>query len=336
MLNASAVPNAATRFGVRISLRSMMNPKLLAVALALGPAACAKSSAAPDSPTTPTSVAATAPSMPSAPASAPAAAGDDSAFCGDLGCRTFDDASAAFAVVLDQHPLALGIGEAHAPRGVGGVASATKRFTDDLLPALRGKASFLLVEAMLPNEKCKKETKQVKKQQKPVTQAQAETNQNEYVVLGSKAKALGIVPDLLRPSCDDLRAITEAGASDVGLMLETIARLTTKVVKSELDRNQKSGKELLVISYGGALHNDIAPKPDLAKWSYGPALVEHTKNRYVELDLIVPEYIKDTESWTSLAWYSHYDRDRLGKKTVLFNPRPGSYVIIFPMAHTPD
>ncbi|MCC6668164.1 MAG: hypothetical protein IT375_30750 [Polyangiaceae bacterium] len=237
----------------------------------------------------------------------------------------------AIAVVLAKKPLVIGIGEAHAQKGTEDVPSTTKRFTEQILPTLQGRASFLAVELMLPNPKCQKETKQVAKQQKPVTEPQAETNQNEYVVLGKRAKALGIVPDLLRPSCDDLTRITQAGAGDIGIMLETIAKLTRETAVTELGRNKQAGKqELMVVAYGGALHNDVAPRPGRETWTYGPDLAKATGDRYLELDLIVPEYIKDTDTWTSLPWFKHYDRDKLGDKVVLFSPTPTSYVLVFP------
>ena len=289
-------------------------------------------SAAPSGALAPPGTTASGASPVPGPAAEPAARAGKGEACGPLGCRAFATPEEAFATIVEAKPLVLGIGEAHAQKGTEQVTSSTKRFTEQLLPELKGKASFLLVELMLPNDKCKKETKQVQKQQKPVTAPQAETNQNEYVVLGQKAKAAGIVPDLLRPSCDDLTKITEAGASDIGVMLETIARLTKNVVQSELDRNKKASKDLMVVAYGGALHNDIEPRQGREAWSYGPALAAASGQRYVELDLIVPEYIKDSETWTSLPWYSHYDREKLGDKTVLFSPRAGSYVLIFPLS----
>ncbi len=291
--------------------------------------ACA-GSPKPDSQPGPGPTALPTPSAPSA-AEAPGKAEAPANTCGELGCRTFPSVTEAMAVVLAKKPLVLGIGEAHAQKGTESVPSTTKRFTEQILPALQGKVSFLAVELMLPNPKCQKETKQVAKQQKPVTEPQAETNQNEYVVLGKRAKALGIVPDLLRPSCDDLTRITQAGAGDIGVMLETIAKLTREAAVTELDRNKQAGKpELMVVAYGGALHNDVAPRPGREAWTYGPDLAKATGDRYLELDLIVPEYIKDTETWTSLPWVKHYDPAKLGDKVVLFTPTPTSYVLVFP------
>ncbi|MFO0569352.1 MAG: hypothetical protein U0263_27080 [Polyangiaceae bacterium] len=316
---ATRSPTPSFRFGVALA----------ATCLACTSSPPPQPTSEPSAPRAPASAAPSVATEPSTAASA--GAPEPSARCGELDCRTFDDPRKAFEVVLDKKPLVLGIGEAHAQKGSEAIDSTTKRFTGLLLPVLQGKASFLAVELMMPNPKCQKETKQVAKQQKPVTEPQAETNQNEYVVLGKKAKELGIVPDLLRPSCEDLTRITQAGAGDIGVMLETIAKLTREVAKTELDRNKKAGKELTVVAYGGALHNDASPRAGRETWSYGPELAKATGDRYVELDLIVPEFIKDTESWTSLPWYAHYDKAKLGAKTVLFHPSPSSYVLIFPV-----
>ena len=72
-----------------------------------------------------------------------------------------------------------------------------------MVPLLENRASDLLVEAWAGDPRCQKEVKQVASAQAPVKQAQAESNPNEYVALGTRAKALGITPWLLRPTCDD-------------------------------------------------------------------------------------------------------------------------------------
>ena len=297
---------------------------VLASAYLLGCAGAAKPTPEPD-PTPPLPVTAAASSAPE-----PAVTVSDPGACGELGCRTFDKVDAAIGVVLAAKPAVLGIGEAHAQKGSEHLPSTTKRFTEQILPTVAGRTSFLAVELLLPNPKCQKVTKQVAKQQKPVTEPQAETNQNEYVLLGKRAKELGIVPDLLRPSCEDLTRITQAGAGDIGVMLETIAKLTREVAVAEVDRNKKAGKDQMVIAYGGALHNDVEPRAGREAWTYGPDLAKATGDRYVELDLIVPEYIKDTETWTSLPWVKHYVGSKLGDKVVLYQPTPRSFVLVFP------
>jgi hypothetical protein len=250
--------------------------------------------------------------------------------CGALDCRTFPSAIAALSEVLAEDPVVLGVGEAHALKGMEHIPSTTKRFTEDFLPALKGRTSDLIVELMLPNAGCEAKKREVAKRQEAVTKPQAESNQNQYLVLGQTARKHGIAPDILRPSCEDLTRITEAGGGDVGVMLETIARLARQKVEQLVALNEKDGRKSMVVAYGGALHNDIAAREGRETWTFGPALTERTGGRYVELDLIVPEFIKDSETWRALPWYSHYDRRKLGSKAVLFRVAPKSYVLVFP------
>ena len=56
----------------------------------------------------------------------------------------FDRDEDAFAKVLEEDPAILAIGEAHAQRGAT-AASSAKRFTEELLPLLAGRASNLVV-----------------------------------------------------------------------------------------------------------------------------------------------------------------------------------------------
>lgn len=269
----------------------------------------------------PQSAASAAPKPPSAPDNR----------CGALDCRSFDSPLAAFDAVLAEKPIVLGVGEAHALAGTEGIPSTTRRFTEAFLPKLAGNTSDLIVELMLPSAGCEQKKQEVAKRQEVVTKPQAESNQSEYVTLGHSARKHGIAPDILRPSCDDLTRITEAGPGDINVMLETIARLTKSKVEQLISLNEKDHKQAMVVTYGGALHNDVSPREGRETWSYGPALSERTHGRYVELDLIVPEFIKDTDSWRALSWYTHYDRDKLGDKTVLFKVAAHSYVLVFPL-----
>jgi hypothetical protein len=246
----------------------------------------------------------------------------------------FDSPAQALSAVLAEKPRVLAIGEAHAQKG-SGVDSSAKRFTQELLPSLRGKASDLLVELMLPAKGCAKKVEAVREKQKVVTEKQAETDQNEYVTMGQEAKKLGIVPDLLRPSCADLDAIDKAGPDAVIVSLRTIARLTREQAAPMIARGDKAGGEPMVVVYGGAMHNDTAPPPERADWSYGADLSTRVKGRYVEIDMYVPEFIQDTDAWRRLPWYPHFDKTKSPGKTTLFHLGPGSYVLIFPATAKP-
>ncbi|MGK4003080.1 hypothetical protein WMF31_10695 [Sorangium sp. So ce1036] len=284
----------------------------------------------PSSPAAPPSAppTATAP-PPTAAAAATAAAVPAPAPCGALGCLAFDEPDRAFAHVLGDGPRVLAVGESHAQQGAEGIPSATRRFTERFLPALAGRASDLIIELWVADPRCKKEqAARVEEEQRAVTQGQAADNQGEFLALGHAAKRLGIQPHALTPSCDEVDAIARAGADAVPAMLEMIARLTAARAKALLGREDRAGK--MIVAYGGALHNDIAPRPGRERWSFGPELAASTGGKYVELDIIVREFIKDTAPWRALPWYPHFDREEHPDRTVLFNPAPGSYVLIFP------
>lgn len=255
--------------------------------------------------------------------------------CGALNCRLFDSAQAAFEEVLAHDPLVLGVGEAHALEGTQGLRSTTARFTEDLLPLVAPRCSDIVLELMQPDEKCIKTTEQVKEKQKEVTTGQAASNQNEFLTLGTRAKEDGVRPHILYPSCEQYQRIVDAGPDFVFVSLETIAMLTDQIVKAILERNQREAVEKTVLLYGGAVHNDTQPREGRERWSYGPSLVDYTHGRYVEVDLIVREFIKDTPPWQSQTWYAHFDKNAYTDRAVLFQPSDNSFVLIFPASDRP-
>jgi hypothetical protein len=247
--------------------------------------------------------------------------------CGELGCKAFASAGDAFDFVLSEQPRVLAVGEAHAQSDGPKAASSTRRFMDGLLPHLAPRASDLVIELWLANGSCGKVEQKVQQQQGAVTAPQAATNQNEFVELGHRAKALGIMPHALVPSCEQYQKIAGAGAADIEEMLTMIKSVTAQNVQELL---AKRAPERLVVAYGGAMHNDLLPRVDREAFSFGPELAQATQGRYVELDLVIPEQIKDTEAWRALPWYSHYSRENAGPEAYLFSWAPHAYALLFP------
>jgi len=250
--------------------------------------------------------------------------------CGELDCRRFETAREAFRHVLESDPLVLGIGEAHALADAPSVPTTARHFSNKLLPELNGRASHLIVELLQPNPSCETTTREVERIQKPVTSAQSPENQNDYVELGHHARRLGIEPFVLSPTCDELSAIAQAGADAIGQTLATIADVTARMVPAALMQNQRKGHERIVIAYGGALHNDESPDAAHARWSYAPRLLRGTTGRYIALDLIVREFIKDTDVWRAQPWYEQFDRERDPDHAISMRTGPRSYVLFFP------
>lgn len=252
--------------------------------------------------------------------------------CGALDCRQFESPLQAFAAATAGDPIVLALGEAHAPKGAT-APSAAKRFTHDLLPALAGRASDLLVELMMPPSGCADAAAEVRKKQEPATSQHAAADQSEYVQMGDRARALGIVPDLLRPSCADMDAVRDAGDDAIEASLDLIAHLSgtqaARLVQRDARSDADRGKAVIV--YGGMLHNDLSPPPERARWSYATALDDVVGGRLVSIDLVVPEFITGDATWTSLPWVAQYDRARLGGKTTLFRTGDRSFVLVFPV-----
>lgn len=232
--------------------------------------------------------------------------------------------------MLGERPRVLGVGETHALRGSEAVEPATRRFAREMLPLLAGNASDLVIELLLPNPECQAKTKAAAQSQKVVTEHQAATDQNDYVALGSAAKALGIRPHALEPTCDDLARIAKGGADGVATSLDVITRLTTELATRFLDANAAARDGRIIVLYGGALHNDVTPRPGRETWSYGAALTAKTAGRYVELDLIVPEFIGDSPAWRSFPWVKAFDPMAHPAETSVLSPAPHSFVLVFP------
>ncbi len=211
--------------------------------------------------------------------------------------------------MLAEAPRVLAIGEAHAQSDGPKAASSTRRFMDGLLPHLAPRASDLVIELWVASGECGKVEQKVKQQQSAVTAPQAATNQNDFLELGHRAKALGIMPHALVPSCEQYQKIAGAGAADIEEMLTMIKGVTQHDIEQLLTQR---APERLVVAYGGAMHNDLVPREGRADFSFGPALASATGGHYVEVDLVIPEQIKDSEAWRSLPWYSHYSREKAG------------------------
>lgn len=303
--------------------------------------AFALSACASTAPTPPSGALPPAPPVPAPTPSATATAGasssppsplalvDPGVPCGELDCRRFGEARTAFEYAVRESPRVIAVGEAHAQKSAPKVPSATRRFGEQLLPALHQRAKGIVLEFVVPEKRCeKKEDEAMRERQEAVTKPQAETNQNEFVTLGFAAKKLGIFPLALVPTCEELGAVLANGEGDIAAMLALIADLTFRETSGFLDRGDPNRA---VITYGGLLHNDLIPRPGREEWTFGPRLKERSGGRYVEIDLIVPEFIKPEEPWTSLAWYPHYSAERDAARAVLFQPTPASYVLIFPL-----
>ena len=86
--------------------------------------------------------------------------------------------------------------------------------------------------------------------------------------------------------------------------------------------------------YGGALHNDLAPAPALAAYSFGPAVDALTRGAYREVDLYVPELVDALPALRAEPWFPIWQAAaaRSAKAAILIRRQPRSAVVLFPRA----
>ncbi|HEY3450079.1 MAG TPA: hypothetical protein VGK67_27245 [Myxococcales bacterium] len=262
------------------------------------------------------------------PAPAPAAGAAPALDCGDFTCRHFDKPAKAFAAVMESKPLVLGLGEYHEIEGGPKVKSAIKRFTESMLPLLKGKASDLIAETWITNGNCGKAEVEAKEQIEKESERPA-TTEDEVVTMLKKGSSLDIAPHILTLECEDYEDLLDDKREiDNVKLLEMVTRLLREKAETLSEKQGKDGKAVVI--YGGALHNDLSPSEELASFSFGPELKKSTGGRYVQLGLYVPELIERDEETKQAAWYPFFLKHVSTTKTLLITLAPDAHLLIFP------
>lgn len=247
-------------------------------------------------------------------------------------CSTWPNAPAAFAQVLKADPQVLAVGEYHETTGAPKVPSALKRFTRELLPGLKGRITSLIVETWMLNGRCGEVEKQAAQAIEKTTERPAST-EDEVTTLMSKSFAMGVKNHTLLITCADYRSmLDDAGELDPEASLLLVkSKVEAKAVEvREKDEGGLPGK--LLVLYGGALHNDLVPLEAYAAFSFGPSLARETAGHYVELDLLVPEYVEADSDLLKEPWFRPALALARRGKTVLIAPHPNVYLLLFPSA----
>lgn len=249
--------------------------------------------------------------------------------CGALECRAYDDLATAFEATLQDKPLVVAVGEAHAKKGLEWVDTSTKRFTREIVPKLAGRTSDLLLELMAPAQGCEQAKKETNKQLGKIGKNQAAEAPNEYIVLGKSAEKVGIKVSQLHPSCKQLSAIATSKSPPL-TVLQTITALIADDASQAVAA--KSDDKMFVI-YGGAFHGEPNPPEERAEFSFAAPVSKAAKGRYVSVHVFVREYID--ASWDIWDWYPQFKADQHRDKVVVLHPKPQHYVIITAAAKPP-
>jgi hypothetical protein len=111
---------------------------------------------------------------------------------------------------------------------------------------------------------------------------------------------------------------------------DRLLRLTRDQLETQIRAALQRPGSRLVVSYGGAIHNDLRPPPDLSPYAFGDAIARAVDGKYLEIDLYVPEYIEKDPLIRREPWYQRYRRAYRPKLVVVVQRGPGSYALIFP------
>jgi len=232
-------------------------------------------------------------------------------------------------------------GELHQTRATAGIPSALKRFETELLPKVGDRLSHLVVETWVTTGRCGEAEKAVTADVERTTQRPA-TTESEIETLIRVARERGITPRILSISCADYEAMRPAGgAVDYDRTLRVTARaLESAVIRAVGEAAARAGGASssdgprMVAVYGGALHNDLVPDPELAPYSFAPRVLAATLGRFLEIDLVVPEYAAASAATQAQPWWRAYKRARPGRNAAILVRRSArSYVVVFPI-HT--
>lgn len=267
-----------------------------------------------------------APPPPPSDAAAPTTAGPT--------YQRFPDEGAAIASLLERRPRILAFGEYHEMQGAAPVRSALERFSSTILPVVADATSDLIVE-MWARDACGEKSEQVNRNVQAQTQRPAAT-EHQAITLMKAALALGITNHVLPLGCADYDSFVDAtGEVDYEKLLVLVARkLYAKADEVLRVRDTKAPMpdRPLVLMYGGAVHNNLHPYESIAELSY--AIELQRRAPMIEIDLYVPEYIKDDELFQSEPWYPVYQQQASPDHVVLI-PReapagkaPDSYILI--------
>jgi hypothetical protein len=228
--------------------------------------------------------------------------------------------------LLASNPRVVAFGEYHQTEKTARIPSALRHFTSEILPALRtAGASDLVVETWITTGSCGEVERKAVARVDKATQRPAST-ENEVVTLLRRAKQSGIEPRILQVACKDYQAIFGSGRVDYDRLL----RLTRDQLETQIRAALQRPGSRLVVSYGGAIHNDLRPPPDLSPYAFGDAIARAVDGKYLEIDLYVPEYIEKDPLIRREPWYQRYRRAYRPKLVVVVQRGPGSYALIFP------
>lgn len=241
-------------------------------------------------------------------------------------CEVFASPKEAFAAVLREQPTVLAVGEYHELKSSPKVPSTLKRFTRDFVPMLKGQLAEVVVETWMVNGRCGEVEKKATKAVAKVTQRPDET-EDELTLMLDATYRLGANNHILILDCDDYRSLLkDAGTLDAEASLLMVKEKVEEKARESLEKRDGG----VVLLYGGAVHNDVQPLEEWKAYAFGPSLARDLGPKYLELDLLVPEYVVGDEDLVKELWFAPALEIAKTGKTVVVRPHAGSVFLVFP------
>jgi hypothetical protein len=244
--------------------------------------------------------------------------------------RAYPSAADAIRALLADAGGVVAFGEIHQDTATTATRSSLARFRDEVLPMLAPRAAHLIVETWVTRGACGKAEARVTEDVQATTERPPET-ENEIVSLLRRAKEAGVAPHILEVTCDEYAVL--AGSGDRGVDYEKLLAITTRHLEAAVRQAAllpRSPERPLVLVYGGALHNDLYPRPAMAAYSFAPASYALMRGAYREIDLYVPEFAERMPSARQEPWYRVWRRAAKSGVVSVIPRSSHSAVVVFP------
>jgi len=241
--------------------------------------------------------------------------------------RSFPAPAPAVASFLEGATGVVAFGELHQTAKTVSTRSTIARFTDEILPAVAPHAAHLIVETWVSRGACGAAEKRVTEDVARTTERPPET-ENEIVRLLRRAKELGVAPHVLDVDCHEYQSLQVGDRVDYDRLLKLTRAHLQRAVEQALALPHAPERPLVLV-YGGALHNDLAPAPALADYSFGPAIDRLTNGAYREVDLYVPQLVEALPALRAEPWYPLWTAERRPGATLLIWRNPRSALVLF-------
>ncbi|MCE9573584.1 MAG: hypothetical protein K8W52_10545 [Deltaproteobacteria bacterium] len=244
--------------------------------------------------------------------------------------RDLPDVAAAMREILATHPRVIGFGELHARTDRAQVASSLAHFTDEVLPLVADQLSDLVLETWVVDKQCGAAGTAATAQVESAMRRPAATK-SELATLVERARAAAIQPHAMRLTCADFAKVAPPGQElQIEILLDLITRELGRIaIEAVHHRDADPKARPLVATYGGALHNDLYPYGSVSSWSFAAAVAKATGDRYVEVDLYVPELARGDALSEREPWYPLIDQAG-PDHVVLIERGPRSYIVLLP------